>query len=183
MNATPIIHPTPMAQNARTLILATLLVMMLCPLGSARAATVRYDYDESAAFSEWKTLAWKRPQPTGGDPLAMGRIRRALEAGFAAKGYTETDRDEADFLVDFYAGAHRELRLTEGGGPFRGRNLRVDAQPTGTLVVDVWDAGTGRLVWRGAVQDALANDPAKADRRTEKAVTELLAKFPPPEDR
>jgi hypothetical protein len=57
--------------------------------------------------------------------------------------------------------------------------LKIDSTPVGTLIVDVIDARTGRLAWRGSVSDALASDPGKADKRTGKAVTKLLRKFPP----
>lgn len=48
-------------------------------------------------------------------------------------------------------------------------------------MVEVYDGKSGRLVWRGAVTDALAKDPEKADKKTQKAVAKLLKGFPSPQ--
>lgn len=157
-----------------------LAVAVAISVGSAHAADIKYDYDKTVDVSTWKSWAWKRPELPNTGSIAESRIRRSLEEGFAAKGYTHGERGAADFLVDFYAGAHRDLRLNESwGGPLFGRDVRVDTYAKGVLIVDVFDRETGRLVWRGSVSDALAGDPDKADKKTEKAVAKLLKKFPP----
>ena len=174
MNATVKRIPT-----ALTLALTLSMLTALFPAVPAHASEVRYDYDGTVDFSRWETMAWRWPESPNGSSMAEARIRRALEAGFAAEGYTFAHPSEADFLIDFHAAAHRELRLEEGWGPRWRRDVRIDAYPTGVLIVDVFDRRTGRLAWRGAVSDALANDPEKAEKRTQKAVAELLEKFPP----
>jgi len=157
------------------------VVVSMSASGSAQASTVKYDYDKSVDFTAWKSLAWKPSGPSGGT-LAEGRIRRALAAGFAAKGYTMVDASSADFLVAHHAAARRDLRVSESFSRGFGRDLRVDSVPVGFLVVDVFERRTGKLAWRGMVSDALASNPEKADKRTEKAVAKLLEKFPPAGD-
>lgn len=147
---------------------------------SAHAATVKYDADEAFDFSAWQSWAWKRPELPDATSIAEGRIRRALDEGFTARGYTGAERNEADFLVDYHAAVGRELRLNESWGLPGRRDVRVDTYAKGVLIVDVFDRATGRLVWRGSVSDALASDPEKADKKTEKAVAKLLKKFPSP---
>jgi hypothetical protein len=161
----------------------TSIVTVACLLGTvapAAAATVKYDYDRKVDFAAWEKAAWLRPEAPGGT-LAEGRIRRALEEGFEAKGFTWVEAaPEADFLVACHAAARRDLRLEQSfrGAGF-GRDLRLDTVPVGMLVVDVYDRRTGELAWRGMVSDALARDPEQADRKTAKAVAKLLANFPP----
>ena len=165
----------------KTMLKTALALLALTALSATvRAANVRYDYDESVDFSTWKAWAWKRPAAAEADAsLAEARIRRALEAGLAARGYAQAERGEADFLVEMHTAARRDLRLSEDLRPRWRRDVRVDSAPVGVLVVDVFDARTGRLAWRGTVSDDLAGDPEKADKRTEKVVTKLLRKFPP----
>jgi hypothetical protein len=149
-------------------------------IAAARAAEVRYDYDKTADVSSWKGWSWKlslRPQEIG---LEEARIREELAQGFAAKGYREVEPGEADFRVDYRGLARPQARISDTWSPGLGRDLRVDKQVVGTLVVEVYDAKSGRLVWWGAVTDALAKDPEKADKKTERAVTKLLKKFPSP---
>jgi len=156
-----------------------LVMAVAVSVTSAHAASVKYDADETIDFSPWKSWAWKRPELPNESSIAEIRIRRALEEGFAAKGYTNVERAAADFLIDYHAAIGRELRLDEGWGFPGRRDIRVNSYAKGVLVVDVFERATGRLVWRGSVSDALASDPAKADKKMGKAVAKLLKKFPP----
>lgn len=148
--------------------------------GAAAASTVKFDYDRTADFSTYESWAWKYGEGRRGSTLADTRIRRALAEGFAQRGFERVDEvGSADFLVDYHAAAHRELRVREGfRTPGFGRDLSVDRVPVGTLVVDVFDAESGSLVWRGVVAGALASDPEKAEKKAARAVAKLLRGFP-----
>lgn len=159
----------------------TLAAAMVIAASAAQAAGVKVDYDTEFDFSGYETIAWQSTDPVLPNPLADQRVRRALEEGFKAKGYELVEADEADFLITFRGAVHRELRIDETLGPRWRRGVRVDSYPVGTLIVDVIDREENRLVWRGAVSDAVASDPEKAEARIGKAVTRLLKKFPPPE--
>jgi hypothetical protein len=43
----------------------------------------------------------------------------------------------------------------------------------GTLVVDIWDAATKELVWRGEVSDTLPDNPQKAEKLVVKAIGKM----------
>ena len=159
--------------------LITLVLAMAVTTGAAQAAAVKYDYDKKVNFTTYKSWAWSEPQAADYS-MTESRIREAVEAGFVADGYSQVERADADFLVDYHAAARQDVSFDETfRGPGFGRDLRMRRTPTGVLVVDVIDARTGKLAWRGLVEDALASDPKKADKKTEKAVTKLLTKFPP----
>jgi hypothetical protein len=49
----------------------------------------------------------------------------------------------------------------------------------GTVLVDVLDARSRRLVWRGSSSSRLDVDQVPTPERVEKRVSEILAKFPP----
>lgn len=158
------------------------LAMMLLAMGSstsALASTVKHDFDRTMDFSNWSTVAWSA---STGVPASLPerRIQRALEDGFRAKGYTfVTTPALADFVITYHAGAWRDVQVDHRYyGPRFGGQLRVDRIPMGVLVLDVFERATGRLAWRGSVSDALADDPAQADKRTAKAVAKLLKPFP-----
>ncbi|GMU64527.1 MAG: hypothetical protein AMXMBFR36_08010 [Acidobacteriota bacterium] len=153
--------------------------------GAAAASTVKFDYDRTADFSTYESWAWKRGDERGGSSLAEARIRRALAEGLAERGFERVEAvAQADFLVDYRAAAHGELRLREGfRTPGFGRDLSVDRVPIGTLVVDIFDASSRELVWRGVISDVLARDPEKAEKKTVRSVGKLFGKFPPPPSR
>lgn len=108
------------------------------------------------------------------------RIARAVEAGFAARGYVlAADTTRADFVLVARAGAWQDVHVeAQPYGPLRGRSARLEREARGALWVQVYDRRTGRLAWHGVVADALASDPAQADKRTARAVAKLLAHFP-----
>ena len=67
-----------------------------------------------------------------------------------------------------------------GPGPLAGvaTTVRTDHR-IGTLVVDIFDAGNRKLVWRGTAKDTLAPDAEANRRKLEQAVTRLFKGFPP----
>ena len=55
----------------------------------------------------------------------------------------------------------------------------VNTYPVGAIVVDLFDAWTKQLVWRGVARDVLAEDPQKNTKKLHKAVEKMFDKFPP----
>jgi len=53
------------------------------------AQQVKTDYDRAAHFSQYKTFSWKKVQTP--DPLWVDRIKAAVDAALAAKGWTQVE--------------------------------------------------------------------------------------------
>jgi hypothetical protein len=52
--------------------------------------------------------------------------------------------------------------------------------PVGTLVFNIWDAKSKKLIWRGAITEpASVLTDKECDQKMDKAVGQLLDKFPP----
>ena len=49
----------------------------------------------------------------------------------------------------------------------------------GTLVVDLYDAHTRQMVWRGVATDSVSDKPQKNTPRINKALQKMFAKYPP----
>ena len=49
----------------------------------------------------------------------------------------------------------------------------------GTLVVDLFDSRTRKLIWRGKATDILPEDPKKTTKKLTKDIEKLFKKFPP----
>ena len=65
------------------------------------------------------------------------------------------------------------------GGYGYGSHGAATTYTEGTLVIDIIDAGTNELVWRGAAVSAL-DDPTYDAKDINKAVEKILEEFPPP---
>ena len=49
----------------------------------------------------------------------------------------------------------------------------------GTLVVDIWDARTKELIWRGTATDSVSDSPEKNEKKMKKAMEKLFKNYPP----
>ena len=64
------------------------LIGLAFVLGNASfAQQVKTDYDRAANFSQYKTYSWEKVQTA--DPLWVDRIKAAVNAALAAKGWTQ----------------------------------------------------------------------------------------------
>jgi Domain of unknown function (DUF4136) len=169
-----------------TLAMAAGLALLAAP---AAAQKVTYDFDKEANFSAFRTYAWVRGTDLN-DELNHKRIVHAVDTQLAARGLTAVDAGAGpDVLVAYHASFGRDLQVSGfssgwGGyrfGPARSGSARVDQILTGTLVVDVVDAKTGTIVWRGiASKDIDANaSPEKREKNINKTAEKLFKNYPP----
>ena len=49
----------------------------------------------------------------------------------------------------------------------------------GTLVIDLYDAKTKQLIWRGSAEDTLSEKEAKNEKNLDKGVAKMFKGFPP----
>ena len=155
---------------------------------SAAAQDVTWAYAKGTDFTRLKAYAWTAGHPRG-DPLNHQRIVSAIEAQLAAKGFTKVDPTEhPDALVAYHANFARNFALDEfgsglGGFPFGGtwtRRARVEEIVVGSLVVDVVDAKSSTIVWRGTASkdiDVHAK-PESRDKQVNNVVEKLFRHVP-----
>src|SRR5580700_11558528 len=66
-----------------------LIGMMLLFAGKSSAGQVKTDYDRSADFGRYKTYSWEKVKTQ--DPLNVERIKNAVNADLAAKGWSQVN--------------------------------------------------------------------------------------------
>jgi hypothetical protein len=161
------------------------LFLVLIAAGVA-LATVTTDYSRSADFSHYKTYSWIKVSVE--DPLWEDRISAAVDSQLAAKGWTKVPVD-GDAAVAAYGSTHIQKTLQTWYEGFGGRwfwhgfgdgmaTTTVEETPVGTLMVDIFDSATNKLIWRGIASDTLSGKPEKDEKKMDKAVTEMFKKFP-----
>jgi hypothetical protein len=150
-------------------------------------ATVKTDYSHSVDFGHYKTYSWIKVSVQ--DPLWEDRVTRAVDSQLSAKGWTRVP-DGGDAAVAAYGSTHSQKTLQtwyEGfGGGWRWRGFgdglattTVENTPVGTLMVDIFDSATQKLIWRGVASDTLSGKPEKDEKKMDKAVAEMFKNFPP----
>jgi len=162
--------------------------------GSAFAQDVKVDFDKDANFGALKTFTVKLGT-SWNNPLSEKRVITEIQQGLTEKGWTPTDEAKADALVVIHGATEKQKSLNTfySGGGYGGYGWRggwgggmggtstttVDEYTVGTLVVDIFDAKTKKLVYRGTAQDELSDKPEKNAKKLAKASDKLFKNFPP----
>jgi hypothetical protein len=166
------------------------IALLFCFTAAAFAQQVKTDYDHNANFGQYKTYSWENVQTK--DQLLVNRIKDAVNAALTAKGWTlvpsggdvsivamEITRNQQT-LNTFYDGFGGGWRW-RGFGGFGDATTTTETYQVGTLVVDLFDAKTKTLIWRGASSDTLSNNADKNTKNLDKGVQKMFAHFPPEE--
>jgi hypothetical protein len=159
------------------------LTVLLVP-ATVDARKIQNDFDVGVDFSNYTTYAWREGVPLA-DPSLHDQIIEAVDAELSAK-YLRRIQARPDLFVVYYASA-QEMTLNmrehgysfglrwQWGGSIQSDNA-VQVYPKGTLVVDLWEAKTQRLIWRGVATDVVDKGAAKLTQEVQK----MFLKYPPP---
>ena len=178
-------------------VLALALALMSLP---ARAQSVDVDYDKAANFGAFKTYALGAVKMSDdASPLIVQRTVSALEGQMSAIGFRKVESNP-DLIVDIQSSTREELSYTTwgdypyywGGGPYPywggvaypfwhpGGFSGVDVQTIliRTLVVDMIDARSEKVVFRGTAEDRVSHKAKKNERKAYDAVAEIFEESP-----
>ncbi len=175
---------------------ATAVVIGACfAAGCATTMTVSSHVRNGLDISPYHTYDWgpAGPLPTGDprldqDPFFKDHVMGAVEKALAGKGIRLAGAGAPDLLIHYHASISNRIdvnRTESEYGHCQGADCQswVIEYEAGTLVLDVVDARTNRLIWRGwaqdSVEDALGNQDTMA-KKIDEAVTRMLARFPRP---
>jgi hypothetical protein len=176
------------------LLYATLAVALLALPPVAAAQDVKVDFDKSYSFRPDATYSIKLGTRWGND-LSERRILAEFDEAIAAKGWkkvpdaqaaihvilhgaTETKHNASTFYTGM-GGGYGPYGYGGWGGGMATANTVVSEYQVGTLVVDMFDAKSKNLVFRGQAQDEISDNPEKNAKRVEKASAKMFKNFPP----
>ena len=176
------------------------IALLLLTASSALGQDIRYNFDDTADFSKFRTYKWitlKSEAPI--EKLTDEQIKAALDAAFARKGLTKVDGDSAaDLLIGYQTTGQYQEKFagldpgwsTGPGWSAAGWHVPGGGSVTtgksdiykGELAVDMYDATKHDLVWRGVASKTL--DPKatqkKRQKNLDKAVAKLMRNYPLP---
>ena len=166
------------------------VIGMLFLSAGVSAQQVKTDFDRSTNFAQYKTYSWEQVKTK--DALDVDRIKSAVNAALAAKGWTQVDsggdvsivameitrnQQTLNTFYDGFGGGWGWRRF--GGGGFGEATTTTDTYKVGTVVVDLFDTKTKQLIWRGSSSDTLSNNSDKNIKNLDKGVTKMFKNFPP----
>ena len=155
----------------------------------AVAQNVSYDFDRGVDFARFETYSWVDGTRLA-DELNHNRVVRAIDAQFTRKGMTRVERTAGpDVLVSYHASFDKNLQIDvfgNGWGGPRFGGMRSGTATTqqivnGTVVVDMMDAGSGAIVWRGIASKEVATTagPEKREKEINRAAEKMFKNYPP----
>jgi hypothetical protein len=159
---------------------------------AASLAEVKTDYDRSAEFNRYKTYSWGNVHTQ--NALWVDRIKVAVSSALAAKGWTEIESGgDVSIMAMEMTEDHRSLntyyenfggwgwrRWGAGlGDGFGTATTTEETYEVGTLVIDLFDTGTKKLIWRGSANDTLSDKSDQNIKRLNADVRKMFDHFPP----
>lgn len=142
-------------------------------------------------FTKYATYDWGPPDnlPVGdprldNNPFFNDYLQGAIEKKLAAKGYKRAN-EKADLLIHYHASVNQRLDVytvdNRYGYCYGNCEPQVADYEQGTLVVDLVDAKTNKVVWRGWSQDTMngvIDNQERLEKQVEKGVTKMMLLLP-----
>ncbi len=154
-------------------------------LASCSSLETSFDYDTKVDFERLSTYAWI---VTGDASLTGRRITSAVDDGLARRGY-HLVAEAPDFMVAAHVGKQQRLQVSDWGYSYAGHagawyggsDYDVYTYEQGTLVLDIIDAKSRAMIWRGSASRVIDPSwtPEERDKIVDQAVQALLEHFPP----
>jgi hypothetical protein len=175
----------------------TLVVVALVLVGAAALAQdVKTDFDKNANFGAFKTFAVKIGT-SWNNSISEKRVTDEVTQTLTEKGWTKTDANP-DALVLLHGATEKQKSLNtfysgtggyggygyRGWGGMGGMGMGTATTTTseylvGTLVVDIFDAKSKALLFRGTASDELSDKQEKNIKKLDKATSKMFKDFPP----
>ncbi len=164
--------------------IALSIAMVVLSAIASTAQQVRTDYDHAAKFVQYQTYSWESVRTK--DPLWVDRIKSAVNSALSAKGWTEVKSGgDVSIMAMEVTRNHQTLNTFYDGlggwrwGGFGEATTTTETYKVGTLVVDLFDTHTKKLIWRGSSSDTLSSKADKNIKNLDKGVVKMFKHFPP----
>ncbi len=165
---------------------------------AAHAQKVTIDMDESADFSNYSSyqfLGWQNDSDKAMNDFDKKRLRDAFQSELGARNL-KLDESSTDMAISLFIVVDQKTSTTAytnyhggtGYGYRRGGRGWGNGYSTtsysqndylqGTLVMDVFDVNTKKLIWQGVATGTVNEKPEKREKSIPKAVGKLMKKFP-----
>jgi hypothetical protein len=140
-------------------------------------------------ITRYRTYHWAPPDPVStGDPrldnneFFRDRIQSAVDRRLGERGFAKTAAATPDLVVHYHASVTQEVNANGLDAPtITCENCEPYVYDAGTIVVDLVDARTNRLVWRGWAEgsiDGAIDNQAYLERQIDESVAKIIERLP-----
>jgi hypothetical protein len=147
---------------------------------------VRSYLARGAELHAYRTYDWQsiEPRPTGDPRLDNNRffeqrVHAAVDRQLANRGFEKAASPH--FLVHYHASVTQEIQISPSEHGVACEECRPEVYDEGTLLIDIVDARTGLLAWRGWAKgsvDGVVDNQEWMERRIDEAVARIMRELP-----
>ena len=177
----------------RRIALLTIAGVAALALAGCATMSVSSYVERGTDFAQFRTFGWGPADslPTGdprldNNPFFRDYMEGAVERHLATRGYARVPADlRPDLLIHYHANISQRFYVDEfdrqyncTSGDCEPKTVEYEA---GTLMIDVTDTRTNRVIWRGWAQDSfdgVINNQDRLADKVEEAVSRILAQLP-----
>ncbi len=129
---------------------------------------------------DFLSAIWIQGQNSGMEILPS-KVEKNMAKAAAAEKHSLSARNAGQQTLNTFYDGFGGGRRWGGFGGFGDATTTTETYKVGSLVVDLFDAKSRSLVWRGSSSDTLSNRPDKNTKNLDKGVQKMFAHFPPEE--
>jgi hypothetical protein len=161
-------------------------------LAGCATLTVSSHIESGINFAEYVTYDWGPPDnlPVGdprldNNPFFNDYLQGAIEKKMAVMGYERAEHGGADLLIHYHASVTQKIDVYDVdhryGYCYGNCEPEYSDYEQGTLVVDLVDTHTNKVVWRGWAQDSMngiIDDQDRLEKQVDDSVTKMMMRLP-----
>src|SRR5271168_5229003 len=161
-----------------------LCAMLVCITSAvAVGQQVSVNYNHSQSFAQYHTYAWGSNNANAIQNSILAQVaQQDIDSAMQAKGFSKVQESQnPDLILTANGGLKQQTSYSAWGmrgigGGMGGITPQQNVE--GTMIVDLYDAKTQSLVWRGIGQDTLSNNGNKNQQIVGNAVTKMFKQWP-----
>ncbi len=166
--------------KVRALTVCDLLLLVAAPVF---AQQVSVNYDHGASFAQYHTYAWGSNNTNQIRNSILAQVaQQDINSAMQGKGLQMVQENQnPDLILTANGGMRQQTSYSAwgmrgiGGGM---GGITPEQNVEATMVVDLYDAKTQSLIWRGIAQNTLNNNGNKNQEMVQKAVQKMFKQWP-----
>ena len=161
-----------------------LCAMLACMVWTvALGQQVSVNYNRSQSFSQYHTYAWAPDNANRiQNSILAQQAKSDIDNAMQGKGLQQVPESQNPDLILTASGGMKQQTSYQAWGMrgIGGGMGRITPQQNviGTMIVDLYDAKSKSLVWRGIAQNTLSNNGDKNSKTVSKAVQKMFKQWP-----
>src|SRR5271163_2574840 len=162
-------------------VLCALLLCITSTIAFGQQVSVIYNHSQS--FSQYHTYAWGSNNTNQIQNSILAQVaQQDIDTAMQAKGFQKVQESaKPDLILTANGGMKQQTSYSAWGmrgigGGMGGITPQQNVE--GTMIVDLYDAKTQSLIWRGIGQNSLNNNGNKNQQIVQKAIAKMFKQWP-----